>query len=121
MSLQQTPIFILGTQTLRRTLESTYTAGNTAETFVRNASQLLLEVEYAMGETETNNSIQIRIRFTNLAINDIRQARVASDWYQEITEAASAGTITVTLAERNFVAVSAAETRWPGPPGGFET
>ena len=112
MSLARTSRFILGDQTTRKTLESTYVSGNVSEGIVvQNAEQLLLEVEYTMGTAETSNSIQLKVEFADpLNIPSNGGTPADTDWYGEVTESASSGTVTINLAEYSFDAVSSAGT-----------
>lgn len=111
MSLQKTTRFVIGDQTTRATLESTYTGTNISEALVtRNATQVFLEIEYTMGAAETANSIEVKIEFADTLGDNRALAPTSTDWYREAVETLSGGTATVNVLERTFAAVSAAAT-----------
>ena len=116
MALLRSTQYVLGDQTTRKTLESTYTAGNISTGFkTGNAVQGFVDIEYTAGAAETLNSIQVKFEFSDSIVGsaDVQNhipAAASTEWYQETTEAVSAGTITETLAERTFAQVSAAAT-----------
>ncbi|MFQ5493572.1 MAG: hypothetical protein ACE5DX_05440 [Candidatus Dojkabacteria bacterium] len=111
MALIQSPRFIIGDQTTRYTLESTYTGdGISSAIRVHNASQILLDVEYTMGAAEAGNSVELKVEFSNLDTNPVTRTPASTEWYQEAMETAVGGTVTVNLVERTFDAVSAAAT-----------
>ncbi len=111
MALQKTTQFVIGDQSTRYTLESTYTGSGISGTLVvRNAVQLFLEIEYTMGAAETANSIEIKLEFADLAVDNRSIQPASTDWYREAIETLSAGTATINLLERTFAAVSAAAT-----------
>lgn len=76
--------------------------------FVGEATQVNLGIEYAMGTAESGNSIEVKLEFAY--VDSAGSAPASTDYFQEITESASSGTITMSLAERTFSAVSAAGT-----------
>lgn len=111
MALLKNSRFILGDQTTRKTLESTYVAGNVSSAIdIRNAVQLSLEVEYTMGAAETANTTELIVEFADMVNGQRSNVPATASWYREVTESVSAGVVTLALAERTFAAVSAAAT-----------
>lgn len=97
--------YIVGTEDTPVTLTGSYQAGNAY--FVGEAEQLALDVAYTMGTAESGNSLEVKIEFSP---NKGGDTPGSDDWYREVTESVSSGTITESLAERTFSAVSAAGT-----------
>jgi hypothetical protein len=87
-----------GTIRAAAVLTNSYVAGTVIS--ILDCTQATLLVRYKMGATESGNSLQIKIEFSN----------DNSAYYQECTEEAAAGIITISLAEYTFPAVAAAET-----------
>jgi hypothetical protein len=113
MSNLRTTQNIIGSQTARVTLESTYTAGNTsAAIWVSNAIQLFLLVEYTMGAAETANSVDLRIRFADMQVENATRlvTPATADWYTVTSESVTGGVSTISLYAPSFTAVSAAAT-----------
>lgn len=96
-------IYFVGTSSTPVTLTGTYQNGTAI--FVGEAEQVGLDIAYTMGTDETSNTLNVKIEFAG----DDGDS-TPSTWFQEITESASSGTITMLKAERDFDAVSAAGT-----------
>lgn len=82
-------------------LTSSYVAGALISTDEANA--LCLDVIYIKGD---ETSIQIKVESTN-EINAV----TGSNWYQQITQSASGGTVTIAPAIYSMTAASAAATQ----------
>lgn len=96
-------IYFVGTSSTPVTLTGTYQNGTAI--FVGEAEQVGLDIAYTMGSGETSNTLNVKIEFAG---DDGDTA--PTTWFQEITESASSGTITMLKAARDFDAVSAAGT-----------
>lgn len=80
-------------------LTSSYVAGAIISTDEANA--LCIDIVYAKGD---ETSIQIKVEGTN----DTGTLNSSSNWYQQITQSASGGTITIAPGIYSMVATSAA-------------
>lgn len=104
MSFKKSSIYLVGTEDTPVTLTGSYVEGTPV--FVGEAEQIGLDVAYTMGSGESGNSVELRVEFSG----DNSTGSAPTEWYQEVTESVASGTITETLAERTFSAVSAAGT-----------
>jgi len=95
--------YAVGTADTPYTLTGSYVAGNPMK--IESNYQLALDVAYTMGATETANSVELKVEFASTDTDPS-----ATDWYQEVSQAISSGTATVSLKEYTFTAVSAAGT-----------
>ena len=84
------------------TLTSSYVASDAVR--VMGVYQVGLDVGYTMGATETGNSVQLLVSFSNAEVP------TSADWYQAVSESTSSGVTTIALQNYTFAAVSAAAT-----------
>lgn len=87
-----------GTTRTAVALQSSYHADLTKEIETGGFSQIVVDMNYTMGATETANSIEMRVKVSQDGTN----------YYQIVNETVSAGTSTITAREFTYVGVNAA-------------
>ena len=92
---------VLGTSASVKTLAATYSSANSAVIQSGKAEKILLLISYTMGASETSNSIEVKVEFSDA---------VAGTYRRQTGEAYSSGTTTLVPNEYSFAAVSAAAT-----------
>ncbi len=101
----QTPVTLIGslvgTTRTPATLTALYADGSPKIFETGGYSELVLHLNYTVGASETNNSIEIKLEDSNDRTN----------FYQLTNESASAGTSTLTA--REFTFAGAAATSYP--------
>lgn len=85
------------------TLTGIYVASNPIN--CKGAYQVGLDVAYTMGESETGNSIEIKVEFSNEETVDSN-----TNWYQQISTSTTTGTSTISLHEYTFTSGVSAGT-----------
>ena len=87
-----------GTTRTAIALVSTYDATTTKSIETGGFSQIVLDVNYTMGATETSNSIEIKVEVSQDGTN----------FYRLMNEGVSGGTSTLTVREFTYTGVNAA-------------
>lgn len=99
---------VVGSRTSPKLIAGSYTTNGFADNVIEIAvrQQVTLYVFYTMGATETGNSIQVRLSFSQSATNP----KTSQYWARFTAEEVTPTTITSTLPEFSFDSTTAAGT-----------
>lgn len=110
--------YTIGSPSTSATLTNSYADNVGTAIWIGSTFEHSLEVNYAMGATETSNKLQLIVEYSD-ADNTLPRKTVpaATDWFQLSAEAVTAGVSTVSQKSFELAAVSAALTadRWVIP------